>query len=154
MTQKKFSPTWNKSTQPRKQRKYRYGAPLHLKKNFMHSHLSPELRKKHQLRNIQLRTGDRVKILRGTHKKQEGKVETVNIKKERVFITGIEKIKKDGTKLLVPFNPSNLMIVALNLEDKKRKQKLDSKIKSSPSEKGSEKVAETQKEKKTEEKKK
>lgn len=126
---KKFSTSWKKSTQPRKQRKFRRNAPLHFKQKFMHSHLSPELRKKYFTRNLQLRTGDKVKILRGSFKKKEGIVEKINLKKERVFITGIEKIKKEGTKLLVPFHPSNLMIIEFNLDDKKRKQKLESKIK-------------------------
>jgi len=129
MNRKKFSVTWKGSTQPRKQHKYRYNAPLHLKQKFMHSHLSAELRKKHQLRNVQLRTGDKVKVLRGTHRKQEGKVERINLKKEQVFVTGIEKIKKDGTKLLVSFHPSNLMITLLNLDDKKRKQKIETETK-------------------------
>jgi len=38
--------------------------------------------------------------------------------------------KKEGTKLPVPLTPSNLMIIDLNLGDKKRKAKLESKIKS------------------------
>jgi large subunit ribosomal protein L24 len=129
---KKFSPTWNRSVQPRKQRKYRHNAPLHLKQKFMHAHLSPELRKKYLTRNIQLKTGDKVKVLRGVSRKKEGRVERINLKKERVFITGIEKIKKEGTKLLVALRPSNLMIIELNLDDKKRKQKLESKQKETP----------------------
>lgn len=129
MKTKKFTSTWKKSIQPRKQRKFRCNAPLHLKQKFMHTHLSPELKKKYLTRNVQLKTGDKVKILRGLSRKKEGKVEKINLKKERVFITGIEKIKKEGTKLLVPFHPSNLMITELNLDDKKRKQKLESKMK-------------------------
>jgi len=124
---KKFTTSWKKSTQVKKQRKYRRNAPLHIKQKFMHVHLSPELRKKHHTRSTQLRTGDKVKVLRGTFKKKEGKVERINLKKERVFITGIEKIKKEGTKLLISFRPSNLMITLLDLENKKRKQKLEPK---------------------------
>lgn len=124
MTTENFTTTWKRSLQPRKQRKYRYQAPLHIKQKFMHTHLSPELRKKHHKRNLQLKSGDKVKILRGQFRKKEGKVERISLKKEQVFITGLEKIKKDGTKLLVPFRPSNLMIIELNLDDKKRKQKL------------------------------
>jgi len=43
-----------------------------------------------------------------------------------VFVTGIEKIKKNGSKFLVSLAPSNLMITELNLKDKKRKAKLSS----------------------------
>lgn len=124
-----FTPSWKRSIQPRKQRLYRYNAPLHIKQKFMHVHLSPELRKKYSTRNTQLKKGDKVKVMRGQLRKKEGKVERINLKREHVFITGIEKIKKEGTKLLVAFQPSNLMITELNLEDKKRKQKLEAKVK-------------------------
>ncbi|MBT4651323.1 50S ribosomal protein L24 [Candidatus Woesearchaeota archaeon] len=123
-----FSTTWNASKQPRKQRKYRYNAPLHTKQKFLQVHLSPELRKKYSLRNILVKKGDKIKVLRGQFKKQEGKVEKVSLKYERVFVTGLEKIKKDGTKIPVAFNPSNLMILELNLDDKKRKQKVETKM--------------------------
>ncbi len=134
MKDKSFSPSWKRSIQPRKQRKYRYNAPLHVRQKFMHVHLSPELRKKYSFRNIQLKTGDKVKILIGKFKKKEGKVEKINLRREQVFITGIERIKKEGTKSLVPFNPSNLMIIELDLT-KKRKEKLESKTKSEKVEK-------------------
>jgi large subunit ribosomal protein L24 len=123
-----FTPSWKKSKQPRKQRMYRYNAPLHIKQKFMHVHLSPELRKKYLIRNTQLKKGDKIKVMRGQFKKKEGRVERISLKKEQVFITGIEKIKKEGTKLLVAFQPSNLMITELNMDDKKRKQKLESKL--------------------------
>lgn len=124
---RKFSSGWKGSTQPRKQRKYRHHAPLHLRQKFMHCHLSAELRKKYSRRNIQLKKGDKVKVLRGQFRRKEGKVERINLKKSQVFLTNLERIKKDGTKLLVPFNPSNLLILELDLEDKKRKQKLETK---------------------------
>jgi len=118
-----------KSVQPRKQRKFRYNAPLHYRQKFLHVHLSPELRKKYTFRNIQLKVGDKAKVLRGNFKKKEGKVEKINLKREHVLITGLERIKKEGAKMLVPFHPSNLMITELNLDDKKRKAKLEGKNK-------------------------
>jgi large subunit ribosomal protein L24 len=125
MVKNSFSTTWKSSTQPRKQRKYRYNAPLHLKQKYLHVHLSKELRDKYTTRNVQIKKGDKVLVLRGKFSKKEGKVDRVSLKYEKVYITGIEMIKKDGTKLLNPFNPSNLMVVTLNLDDKKRKQKLE-----------------------------
>lgn len=124
-----FSLAWRSSHQPRKQRKYRYQAPLHLKQKFIHVHLSPELRKKYSRRNLQLRVKDKVKVLRGEFKKKEALVERINLKRGHVFLTGLERIKKDGTKLLVPLPPNHLMITELNLDDKKRKQKLELKAK-------------------------
>ena len=46
---------------------------------------------------------------------------------EKVFLNEIEVIKKDGTKQLVPLNPSNLLIIQLNTDDKKRKLKSEKK---------------------------
>jgi len=129
MTQKKFSTAWKKSEHPGKQRKYRYNAPLHVRQKLVHVHLCAELRKKYGTRNVQVRVGDKVKILRGQFVKKEGKVERVNLKRERIYVSGAENIKKDGTKLPAQLHPSNLMIIDLNLEDKKRKQKLDSHLK-------------------------
>jgi hypothetical protein len=36
-------------------------------------------------------------------------------------------VKKDGTKVQFPISPSNLLLVDLNLDDKKRKRKLTGK---------------------------
>lgn len=122
---KKFSLCWKSSKQPRKQRKYRYNAPLHIKKNFIRAHISTELRKKYGKRNIGLRKGDKIKILRGEFRKKEGKVERVDLKKTKINVTGIERIKKDGTKVLVPLEPSNLVITELNLDDRMRHKILE-----------------------------
>ena len=121
MEAKKFSTSWKASSQPRKQRKFRYNAPLHVRQKLVHAHLSPELRQKHGSRAMQVRKGDKVKVLRGKFKKQEGKVERVELKRERVFVTGMDYTKKNGTKIPVPLRPSNLMIVVLDLADKRRK---------------------------------
>ena len=65
--------------------------------------------------------------MRGQFRKHEGKVEKVDFKKTRVFVSGIEVTKRDGTKKLLTLNPSNLMIVDLNLDDKFRQQALERK---------------------------
>lgn len=122
-----FSTKWKSSKQIRKQRKYRYNAPLHLKQKFLSAHLSVDLRKKYGLRSLQLRKGDKIKIMKGQFAKRECKVERVNLKKELVFLSGIESIKKDGNKVQFPFKASNLMLIELDLSDKKRKSKLEQK---------------------------
>ena len=121
---KHFSKTWKSSKKPRKQRKYRLSAPLHIKHKFMHSHLSKELRKKYGKRNTGMRKGDRVKVMRGQFKNHEGKVENIDFKKTMVFVSGIEITKKDGTKKLLTLHPSNLIITELNLDDKLRQKVL------------------------------
>lgn len=117
---KTHSTKWKSSKSKRKQRKYTATAPLHVKTKLMHSTLSKELRKKHSTRNVQLRTGDKVKIMRGNFKGQTGKVEEINIRKTIVYLSKIEVSKKDGTKAKVPFKPSNLKIIELNTSDPKR----------------------------------
>ena len=124
---KKFSKSWNSSKKPRKQRKYRIGAPLHVKQKFVHAHLSKELKKKYNKRSIGLRKGDKIKIMLGQFKKHEGKVERIDLKKTAVFVNGVEITKKDGTKKMLALNPSNLMITELNLDDKFRQKSLERK---------------------------
>lgn len=124
---KPFSKTWKSSKKPAKQRKYRASAPLHVKQKFFRSHLSKELRKKYGKRSIGLRKGDKVKIITGNFKKHEGKIEMIDLKKTRVFVSSIEITKKDGTKKLLPLHPSNLMVTELNLDDKFRQEILERK---------------------------
>ena len=116
----KFSTQWLSSVQVRKQRKYRHNAPLHIRHRFLSAHLSAEIRKKYGKRSVPLRKGDEVLIMRGSFKKRKGKIAEVNVKKSRVVIENINRSKKDGTKVNVYFNPSNLVIQSLNLEDSKR----------------------------------
>lgn len=129
-----FSNDWKNSTQTRKQRKYQYNAPLHVKQKFAHVHLSKELAKKQGSRSMQIRMNDKVKILRGAGKGKSGKVERVDLKRGHVYIAGIETIKKDGSKVQFPVSPSNLMITELSQGDKKRKQKATENGKKSPEE--------------------
>lgn len=117
---KKVNKSWKSSKNPKKQRKFLFNAPLHLRSKLVVSHLSPELRKKYNTRGLRVRTGDKVKVMRGQFKSKTGKIERVNTKKCKVYITGIELIKKDGGKALYPVHASNLLITELNLSDKKR----------------------------------
>jgi len=105
--------------QPRKQRKYRAKAPLHLRGKFLGAHLSRELRKKLAVRALRVRKGDAVKIMRGQFRKKEGNVERVDTSKGKVFVAGAEIVKRDGTKALFPIDPSNLLITKIN-EDPRR----------------------------------
>lgn len=150
-----FSLSWKRSSQRRKQRKYAYNVSLHTQQKFMHVHLSKELREKYGKRNIGIRKGDKVKILRGSHKGKTGKVGRVSLKYEKIYVEGIENIKKQGEKTMYPLKASNLMIIELDLDDKKRKKTLGLKKeepkKAAPKEKP--KVAPKKEEKKVEVKK-
>jgi large subunit ribosomal protein L24 len=126
----KFSKHWKASTQPRKQRKYTANAPLHIKKKMLSTNLSKELRKKFKIRNIEVRKGDTVKIMRGKFKKKTGKIIEVNVKISKVKIEGIQVKKQDGSKANVRLWPSNLQIIELNTDDKKRMKRMNKTEKS------------------------
>ena len=64
--------------------------------------------------------GDEVLIKQGEFKKKKGKITKINSYNLKVYIEGIQRSKKDGTKVDIPLEPSNLQITELNLEDKKR----------------------------------
>lgn len=124
---KTFSKKWKSSKNPSKKRKYATKAPLHLKRKLLSSNLSKELRKKHEKRNIELRKGDKVKIMRGKYKGKQGKITEIKIKQLKIYIDEIQIKKLDGSKVNVPIKASNLQIIELNLEDKKRIKKIDKK---------------------------
>lgn len=116
----KFSISWKNSKLPRKQRKYIANAPLHIKRKLLSVNLSKDLRKKHNKRNIEVRKGDVVKITRGKFKKRQGKITKIKTKFLKVYIEGLQLKKREGSKSDIPFQPSNLQIIELNLDDKKR----------------------------------
>jgi large subunit ribosomal protein L24 len=117
---RKFSLSWISSKQPRKQRKYKANAPLHLRHRFLSANLSKSLRDKHGKRSAPLRKGDEVLVMRGSFRKKKGKINSVDLKRLRVAIEGINRTKRDGSKSSVYFSPSALQIHSLNLDDKER----------------------------------
>lgn len=126
-----FSTSWISSKQPRKQRKYRMNAPNHLKRKFLSVNLDKPLREKYEKRNLVVRKGDEVKIMRGNFKGKQGKVGKIDLKNSRVEVEGAQRAKKGGEKLMTWFQASNLKIIQLNLSDNKRlkNQKEESKTK-------------------------
>lgn len=126
---KRYSAHWKSSKQPRKQRKYRANAPLHIKHKFLNAPLSKTLRQKHGKRAIPIRKGDEVFVMRGAFKKKKAKVASVDLIRSRIALENIQRTKKDGTKVNVYFHPSSLQIQTLNLEDRKRIASLDKKSK-------------------------
>ena len=118
---KTFSKKWISSKNPKKQRKYRIRAPKHIKSGFMVSSLDKKLRDKHGKRSIRVRPGDKVVVMRGNYKGREAKVDRVDVQRQKVYLEKVETPKKAGQPAQVPFDASNLKIVELDLEDKKRK---------------------------------
>ena len=115
-----FSISWKSSRQPRKQRKYLANATLHIKKKMVSANLSKELRKKYKKKSLPVKKGDLVKIMRGKFKNKKGKIVYVNLKLQKVEAENIQVKKQDGSKVNIRLEPSNLQIIELNLEDRKR----------------------------------
>ena len=121
---KDWNPNWKSVKDRRKQRKYIYNAPLHIRRKLMSAHLSKELREKYKRRSFPLRKGDKVKVMRGQFKGLEGKVVDLDYKNYRVYVDGAVLKKSTGGTAYYPLHPSNLMILEFNLEDKAREEAL------------------------------
>lgn len=115
-----WTKTGKQSAQPRKQRTYVRKAPLHVQGDFVASHLSKDLRAKHKMRAVRLRVGDKVKVMRGSFRKKTGKVERINVREQKVYVTGVETTKRDGSKAMYPIHPSNMLVQELDMTDKRR----------------------------------
>jgi large subunit ribosomal protein L24 len=108
------------SKQPRKQRKARFNAPLHIRQKFMGARLSEELSKEYGTRSAAVIKGDSVKVMRGDFKGTEGKVQTVSLLDSTITVDGVISTKVDGTEVPRPIYPSNVMITKLELKDGRR----------------------------------
>jgi large subunit ribosomal protein L24 len=123
----KFSLSWLGSKQPRKQRKFRFNAPLHIRRKFLSVHLSKELRAKYGCRSMPVIVGDKVKLVRGQFKGTMSDVETVNLKKTRIYVKGAEHKKSEGRTSPYPIHPSNAIIITLKMDDAMRKKSIERK---------------------------
>ena len=108
------------SKQPRKQRKALYNAPAHARGKHLSATLSKDLRADLGKRSLPLRTGDKVRVLRGDFKGHEGEVLDVDYGSYKVTIEEVTLSKPDGTAVFLPVDPSNLMIIDANTKDDRR----------------------------------
>jgi large subunit ribosomal protein L24 len=122
---KEWSKKWSGSKQPRKQRKFRYNAPVNVRHKLVSVHLSKENRERFNKRSVPLRKGDEVKLVVGDKKGFKGNVERIDTKRYKVYVEGLNTKKIDGSEILIPVDPSNLIITKLNLDDKMRQKVFD-----------------------------
>lgn len=121
------------SVKPGKQRKQVYNAPAHVRHVMLAAPLSPELRKRYNTRSLPVRKGDTARILRGDFAGTEGKVTGVNVKEFRLRIEGVTRETAEGASRFVSVHSSKVMLTKLNLDDKWRKEILESRSASAPS---------------------
>jgi large subunit ribosomal protein L24 len=82
--------------------------------------LDKALRTKHGMRGTGIRKGDEVKVMRGKFRGKQGKVGSVDVKRTRIQIDGVQRAKMGGEKVETWFHPSNVKIIVLNVEDSRR----------------------------------
>lgn len=112
--------------QPRKQRLFRFTAPLHVRQNFVHAHVDKAARLKLGIKtkHIQLRKGDTVKVMAGGSRGKTGKVTAVNLKSGKIMIDSVTRKNARGKEHGVSISANNVYITEFNLEDKLRAKKL------------------------------
>ncbi len=118
---------WVKSSQPKKQRRAFFNAPLHKRQKMMAAPLSRELREQYGIRSLPVRVGDEVVILRGNFAGHRGKVVEVDLRRMRIYVQGATVKNARGEERYYPIHPSNVMIVKLDLSDERRKQIIERK---------------------------
>ncbi len=111
------------SAKPRKQRKFRFTAPMHEKQNFVNAHISKELSAKLGIkrRSIEVRKGDTVKIMAGDNRGKSGKVMDVDLRTGKIRIDGVIRKNSKNKDLQIPIHASSVYILDLDLSDKLRK---------------------------------
>jgi len=102
-----------KSGQPRKQRKFRALAPMHLRRKFLHVHISKELRAKLGIicRSTLVRKGDKVRLRSGDKKKHTGAVTRVDCSRCRIYVEGVVSKTAKGVEKPRAVSPSSVEII-------------------------------------------
>jgi large subunit ribosomal protein L24 len=118
-----------RSSKPSKQRKLLFQAPKHRQRRRLSARLSDDLTSRHRVRRVSLRTGDRVRIMRGEFAGLEGKVERVEYSTGRIFVEGMTREKTAGVSSKLPVHSSKVLVTELNLSDKWRSGILSEKAK-------------------------
>jgi len=112
--------------QARKQRSFRFNAPLHARQNFVHAHIDKATRQKLGIKkkSTQVRRGDTVKVMAGGNRGKSGKVTAVNLRTSKITVSTITRKNARGKEYGIPICANNVYITELNLEDKLRVKKL------------------------------
>ena len=92
--------------------------------------ISKDLRKKYSRRSVRIMADDTVKVIRGEYKGITGKVSKISTETNSIAIEGNKKEKLKGDKVDVYIHVTNVIITALNTEDKWRLKILEKKPKS------------------------
>ncbi len=107
------------SSKPRKQRKFRREAPLHLRKKFLNLHVPRQLRERLKIatRKVPAKKGMKVRVVKGKHKGKEGNITRISTKRTLIYIEGISHRTARGREKLVGIRPNNVVIIDENIKN-------------------------------------
>ena len=92
--------------------------------------ISKDLRKKYSRRSARIMVDDTIKVIRGEYKGITGKVSKISTESNSIAIEGNKKEKLKGDKIDIYIHTTNVIITALNTDDKWRLKILEKKPKS------------------------
>jgi len=119
----------NKTKRPSKQRKYVRQAHSFIRHKLISSRLSKDLQKKYKVKKMPVRTGDIVYVASGDFIGTEGKVLSMDYKRQRLSIEGIAREKTDKSKIMYPIHASKVVIRRFGKVDGSRKEILERRAK-------------------------
>ena len=98
--------------------------PKHVRDAMICSSLADNLREQYTRKSVRVKKGDNVRVMRGEYSGIEGKIEKVNTQRGTLAIEGVQREKVRGGNVKVQIHASNVKIIGLNLDDKKRENRL------------------------------
>eukprot|EP00693_Jakoba_libera_P002704 EC692746.1.p1 GENE.EC692746.1~~EC692746.1.p1 ORF type:complete len:165 (+),score=84.86 EC692746.1:63-497(+) len=110
------------SSSRRKSRKAHFGAPSSERRRIMSARLDKSLRTKYNVKTVPLRKDDEVRVVRGTHKSEAGKVICCYRKHLVIHIERLTTDKLNGQQVPIPIDPSNVVITKLKMDNNNRRQ--------------------------------
>ncbi|ARM75936.1 50S ribosomal protein L24 [Acidianus manzaensis] len=117
------------SSKPSKQRILMYKSPYHVRRKMLTAKVSEDVFNQLNIKRIEVRKGDTVRVMRGDNVGYEGKVADVNTKTGRIAIEGLTRKKADGTPVYIWIHASKVILTKLDLSDAKRKEAIERKAK-------------------------
>lgn len=114
------------SAKPRKQRYFRYNAPLHIRQHFVRVRIEKTLRSKlgTKSRSIRVSKGDTIRVMAGAKRGTTGKVTRVNLRDSTIYIDGLVKKDARGKEYSIPVRAENVYVTDINTTDKRRAARL------------------------------
>ena len=118
-----------KTKSPSKQRNRITKASSFHRHKLMSVRVSKDLKKKYDVKKIAVRKGDTVYVTTGDFVGTEGKVQSADYKKQKLYIDGIAREKADKSKIMYPIHTSKVVIRRFGKVGTKRKASLERKAK-------------------------